>query len=681
MRTDLNDRRPSPRRLSAILACSIALTVLLSSQAQAQAQERGNPTGEWRYWGADAWSTRYSPLDQIDATNFESLEVAWTWRSDNFGPEVDYVLRATPIYADGILYTVAGQRRAVVAIDPATGETLWTFREPNTERYERSERFNYGKGVAYAELDGRSVIYVTTPGFFLHALDAKTGRPLEGFGQPVPVEGFPPTGTVDMLADLGHPFDPYKGIPPEVGGITTSSPPIVVDGVIIVGNAGSRGRYNTRRENVPGDVLAYDARTGEHLWKFDVVPRPGQFGHESWENDAWEWTGNVNSWPPLSADAELGLVYIPTDAPTNDYYGGARPGDNLFGNSILALDVRTGKRRWHFQMIHHDVWDWDNPVAPILVDVTVDGRPIPAVVQTTKQNFAYAFNRATGEPLWPIVERPVPESDTPGEKLSPTQPIPTKPAGYNLQGLTVNDLIDFTPALRQMALEIVEDFRIGPIFTPGVHSTHPDSLRGGVTCPGNDGGTNTQGGSAIDPETGILYVESVRACTARYLVPGTERDVPESMFTFGATVNDWVTGGASFAGPEGLPIFKPPYATITAIDMNTGEHIWQIPNGDTPERIRNHPLLQGLDLPNTGQSSHATVLATRTLLMYGEGRGGEPRFHAVDKFTGERLGTVELPAPTNTAPMTFAHDGIQYVVAAVGGRDMPGSLVALRLPD
>jgi len=659
---------------------TLALTAASLLFAQGAGAQVGGESVEWRYWGADAASTRYLPLDQIRADNFEDLEVAWVWRGDNFGPDVDYVLRSTPIYVDGRLFTVAGSRRTVAAIDPATGETLWTFREPPTRRWEQSERQNYGKGVAYAELDGRGVIYVTTPGFFLHALDAETGVPLEGFGGRVPVAGFPETGTVDMLEHLGHPFHPYEGIPPEIGNITTSSPPIIVDGVVIVANSASRGRFNTRIENVPGDILAYDARTGRHLWKFNIIPRPGEFGHDSWESDAWSYTGNVNSWPPLSADPELGLVYIPTDAPTNDYYGGFRPGDNLFANSILALDVRTGERRWHFQQVRHDVWDWDNPVAPILLDVTVDGRQVPALVQTTKQAFAYTLDRATGQPVWPIVDRPVPQSRVPGEQTSPTQPIPTRPAGYELQGITEDDLIDFTPELRQEALETARQFELGPIFLPGLHRDNPEGKRAAVTCPGSDGGTNTQGGAGADPETGILYVASVKGCTARMMVPGSERDDAESIFTFGGTVADWVGVGVAFPGPRGLPILKPPYGRITAIDMNTGEHLWWIPNGDTPEQIRNHPALQGLDIPNTGQPSHATVLVTRSLLIYGEGRGGEPRLHAVDKRTGDRLATIGLPAPTNTAPMTFMHEGRQYIVAAIGGAGHTGSLVALRLP-
>ncbi|MQA90742.1 MAG: PQQ-binding-like beta-propeller repeat protein [Gemmatimonas sp.] len=683
----IGDRK---RPLSVFPSCRAPLWALVGVtllSTSAAAQHQGTPYGEWRYWGGSASMTRYSPLDQINAENFEDLEVAWIWRGDNFGPDVDYILRSTPIYANGKLYTVAGQRRTVAAIDPATGETLWTYREPHTSRWERSPRQNYGKGVAYAEIDGRGIIYVVTPGFFLHALDAETGLPLEGFGRPVPVEGFGEHGTVDLLADLGHPWDPEYGVPDSIGMITNSSPPIVVNGVVVVGNSHQTGRLDTREENVPGDILAYDARTGEHLWKFNVIPRPGEFGHETWENDAWSRVGNVSSWAPMSADLERGIVYIPTDPPTNDYYGGFHPGDNLFGNSVLALDVRTGQRVWHFQAIHHDIWDWDFPAPPIVLDVVVEGQPTPIVVQTSKQANVYTLNRVTGEPIWPIVERPVPQTDLPGEQTSPTQPFPTRPAPYEMQGLTEDDLIDFTPELRAMALDTLSNYRWqSAFFNPPIHRDNPEGLRGAINCPGSGGGTNIPGGAVADPESGILYVAHVRACTARVLVPGSEMDqpdVPNDRFRgrTGRTVVRWVDGGGTgFSGPEGLPIFKPPYGRITAIDMNTGEHLWWIPNGDTPERIRNHPRLQGLDIPNTGQPSHATALVTRTLLMYGEGRGGLPRFHAVDKRTGERLGTVELPGTTDTPPMTFMHEGRQYIVGAISGGDLPGSLVALRLP-
>ena len=621
--------------------------------------------GEWRHWGADAASSRYSPLDQIDASNFEQLEVAWIWRADNYnGPATGTMLRATPIYVDGTLYSVAGNRRTAVAIDPATGETLWAFREPTTKRWEDSMRKDYGKGVAYAEVNGRPMIYLVTPAFFLHALDPQTGRPITSFGD---------GGTVDLLGDLGR-WDPHPmdGIPFEVGYITNSSPPIVVNGVVVVGNSHEQGYYQYMQENVPGNILAYDAGTGEHLWTFNVIPQEGEFGNDTWENDAWKWTGNVSAWAPLSADPELGLVYVVTDPPPVDYYGGFHPGDNLFSTSILALDVRTGERRWHFQTVHHDVWNYDNPTAPNLVDINVDGREIKALVQTTKQGWAYVFDRETGEPVWPIEERPVPQSNVPGEKLSPTQPFVTRPAPFEMQGITEDDLIDFTPELRAQALEIVDGFRLGPLFNPPM--LEDDDGGPSIHCPGANGGANIPGGAAVDPETGILYVASTRGCSAPRLFPGLERDENSNV--------DWVTLGPGGArGPRGLPLVKPPYGSITAIDLNTGDHLWQIPNGDTPDRIRNHPLLEGVDIGNTGSPAHATKLITKTLLMYGEGRGAAPVFRAVDKMTGEELGAIDLPGSTMTAPMTYMHEGQQYLAMAVRMPDGGYALVALRLPE
>jgi glucose dehydrogenase len=632
--------------------------------ATTAAAQSGTPPEEWRHWGGDAASTRYSTLDQINAENFERLEVAWVWRGDNYGRDADNILRATPIYVNGTLYSVAGERRTTVAIDPATGETLWMFRYPPTKRWEDSMRKNYGKGVAYAEVGGRGVIYVVTPGFFLHALDAKTGRPIPTFGT---------NGTVDLLADLGYPYDPEKGLPRELGYITNSSPPIVVNGVVVVGNSHEQGYYQTIKERVPGHILAYDAATGKHLWKFNVIPQPGEFGHDTWEGDDWKNNGNVSSWAPLSADLERGIVYIPTDPPTNDYYGGHRRGAGLFGTSIIALNARTGERIWHFQTVHHDLWNYDNPHAPQLVDVTVNGRRIPVLAQVTKQGFTYVFNRVTGEPVWPIEERPVPQTDVPGDRTSPTQPFPTKPAPFEMQGLTVDDLIDFTPELRAKARARIDSFRIGPLFNPPALPNPATGLRASIHCPGANGGANIPGGAAVDPETGILYVASTKGCSAPVLRPGKDLDPNSDM--------RYVTRGpGGVGGVERLPLYKPPYGRITAIDLNTGEHLWWIPNGDTPEDIKNHPALRGLDIPRTGKGTHATPILTKTLLIYGEGRGGEPLLHAVDKRTGEELGTVELPAPTNTAPMTYLHEGKQYIVVAIGSGEHPGSLVALRLP-
>ncbi len=633
---------------------------------QVFAASPGTKDGEWHFIGGDSAHTRYSPLDQINADNFGDLEEAWVWDGASFNAASG---RSTPTYIDGILYTVAGPRRHVVAIDPASGETIWSYREPNTLRWEYSMRQDYGKGVAYAEIDGRGVIYIISPAFFLTALDAKTGRPLEGFGKPVPVDGFPQTGVVDLLADLGHEYDPYDGLPLEKGYITSSSPPIVVNGVIVVGNSAEQGYNQSRIENIPGDILGYDAKTGEFLWKFNVLPRPGEFGHETWENDAWEWTGDISSWAPLSADQERGIVYIPTNGATLDFYGGFRPGDNLFSTSLIALDVKTGKRIWHFQMVHHDIWNYDIPTAPVLLDIEKDGKTIPIVVQVTKQSFAYTFNRETGEPIWPIEERPVPASLIPGEKLSETQPFPTKPAPYDNQGLTEDALIDFTPGLRTQMLEILAEYEIGPLFNPPLHRDNDLGKKAALWCPGDIGGVNIDGPAAADPTTGILYVTSRKNCSYRIPAPGAERDALLELPT-GSTIADYVVipGYGSVQGPDGINMFKPPYSRITAIDMNTGEHLWWIPVGETPDRVLNHPALKELDIPNTGNGTRvAPMTVTSTLLIYaGHGSDNTPYLYAIDKASGKQLGKIEAPASSSYGMMTYVHEGKQYIMLLTG---------------
>ncbi len=656
------------RRISVLLAFGIAVAGC--------AEGGGSAAGgaEWKNIAGNDMGQRYSSLDQIDAENFENLEVAWVWDGSDY-PAVN--ARATPIHVDGMLISVAGEKRHTYAIDAGTGEKIWEYVEPETFRWEYSMRKNHGKGVAYGEIDGRAVVYMVSPAFFLHALWADTGEHVEGFGGPVGVPGFPESGVVDLLAGLGHEFDPYYGIPLETGYITSSSPPIVVNGVIVVGNSAEQGYNQSRRENVPGDILGYDARTGDFMWKFNVLPGPGEFGHETWENDAWEWTGDISSWAPLSADEERGIVYVPTNGATMDFWGGFRPGDNLFSTSLIALDVQTGERVWHYQLVHHDIWNYDTPQIPVLMDVTVDGEEVPAVVQVTKQAFAYTFNRETGEPVWPIEERPVPEGLMPGEALSPTQPFPTWPAPYDMQGLTHDDLIDFTPELREAAIEALDDYVIGPLFTPPLHRDNELGKLASMWCPGDVGGTNIDGTPAADPETGILYVTSQKGCGSRIMVPGEERDAREPAQT-GTTITKFAVGG--FAGVrrvQGLPLFKPPYSRITAIDMNTGEHLWWIPVGDTPNSVLEHDALQGMDIPNTGTGRQAAQIVTSTLLMYtGEGSDGTSYLFAVDKATGERLGQVELPALPRYGMMTYMHEGRQHVVIQA-----PNTLIALRLAD
>jgi quinoprotein glucose dehydrogenase len=635
------------------------------------AQHTGTENGEWRYWGGDEASSRYAPLAQIDAETFADLEVVWEWHAANYGPTPDYIYRGTPLKVGGRLYNVAGSRRTVVCIDAGTGETLWMWRMRDNVRWRTSTRQNYGKGVAYAEVDGRRTIYAITPGYYLVALDADTGQPIPYFGM---------NGIVDLHLGMGdYPVDAERGIL-DSGDITASSPPIVVNGVIVVGNSHDRGYYPERKENVPGHVRGFDARTGERKWIFHVLPGPGELGHDTWEDDAWTFTGNISAWAPLSADSELGLVYVPTDTPTNDYYGGHRPGANLFGTSLLALDVETGQRVWHYQMVHHDVWNMDNPDAPHLVDITVDGQDIKAVAAVTKQGFTYVFDRASGEPVWPILERPVPQSDVPGERTSATQPHPTLPVPFEMQGMSEDNLIDFTPELRSQGLEIARQYRMGPVFTPPSLWDAPDGTKGAFVVPGANGGANIPGGAAVDPETGIMYVASQRGHSVISLIPGDQRG--EVIGGDDSNMNYVSRGPGGIRGPQGLPILKPPYGAITAIDLNTGQHVFRIPNGDTPDEVRDHPALQGVELPRTGKNGHANVLVTKTLLIYGEGRGGSPLLHAVDKRTGEEIATVELPAPTNTAPMTYMHEGRQFVVLSVAAAPhVPARLVALALPE
>lgn len=658
-------------------AIAAVLLVFSSSLISAQSSTFAQDPEEWSTLGSDYAHTRYTPADEITAENFTDLEVAWEWDGASFNAVSG---RSTPSLIDGKLFTVAGNKRYVIAIDPKTGDTLWTYKEPDTPRGAYSMRGDYGKGVAFGRIDGKLVIYIVSPGFFLTALDGDTGIPLEGFGKPVPIDGFPQTGVVDLMADLGHPYDPYEGMPLETGYITSSSPPIVVNDVIIVGNSAEQGYHQSRIENVPGDILAYDARTGAFKWKFNVIPKPGEYGHETWENDAWEWTGDVSSWAPLSADPENNLVFIPTNSATIDYYGGFRPGDNLYGASLIALDTRTGERAWHFQMVKHEIWNFDNPTAPVLLDLNMPGRgSVPAVAQVTKQAWVYAFDRLTGEPLWPIVDRPVPPSIVPGEVLSPTQPHVTKPAPFDMQGITVDDLADFTPEIRQQAIEAMADYQMGPLFNPPIHAGNDTGKFAAMNCPGGSGGANITAPPVADPVSGILYVSSHKACFALRLLPGEEADL---LFpnTTGLTLSDWAsTGGATARPPRhpaGIPIWKPPYSRITAIDMNTGEHLWMIPTGETPNRIKNNPALAGVDIGNTGTGALVPMVTTPNMLIYSDqASDGTPMLYAIDKQSGEIMSEIEAPARSSYGMSSWVHDGHQYIMLQTGSK-----LTAMALP-
>ena len=715
----------APRLGSATLA-------LILATAPAFAQRlTGTENGEWRYLGGDVGHTRSSPLNQINGGNFSDLEVAWIWRGDNFGPNIDYFNRSTPIYVNGVLYTVATPRRQVVAIDPATGETLWTFREPQTIRHLRSPRQAYGKGVAYAEVDGRGVIYVTSPAFFLWALDAETGRPLENWGTAVPLEGFPSSGGLDLIPplvsdwgrwqDRSASYDANYGIPRELGMVTASAPPIVVNGVVVVlvGHQPSYGQ--TRIENVPGDIMGFDAATGEFLWKFHTIPRPGEVGHETWHNDAWQWSGDMSSWAPASADPELGLVYIVTNASTVQTYAGHRPGDNLFGGCVLALDVRTGERKWHFQIHRSDQWNYDLPTAPILMNLTVDGEDIPALIQNTKQGLIFAFNRETGEPIWPIEERPVIQTEVPGNYTAALQSYPTKPEPVDpivRDGLTDEFVIDYTPELKQQALEILGHYRIGGLYVPALPENHSNTFYNNVGCLG--GGNIIPHPPVADPSTGLLYASHRRSCGAPsfmrptggvdddnpdYAAPGAGGATPNSTPTTGTTVAAWLPGGFRrptdaqdpFVSVTGLPtidglrLYKPMDNQLSAFQMNTGERSWSLPVGETAQVIRENPRLAGVEIPNAGGAGWSIQMVTGDLLVQTRALSEGTRqivpdapleLHGRDKLTGEILGTVELPAPGQYGMMTYMHQGKQYIVVQIGSiqTGFPGSLVALTLP-
>lgn len=711
---------------------------------QGQALVRGNVPGEWRFWGADAWSTRYSALDQINASNFNQLQMAWQWNAGAFGRDEYY--RTTPLYANGRIFTVATTRRVAAAIDPETGETLWMWRLDEGVRWQKAPRQFAGRGLAYwSDGRGNERVIVVTPGYHMAALDARTGIPDPKFGK---------NGVIDLMEGLGLPMvplavddsgpliisdaAPYRrarpgetwdpvtktgadgsvGIDPAYGQIANSSPAIVVNDVIVVGNSSIHGYYPIRVRNIPGYIRGFDVRTGKQLWKFNLIPQPGEFGAETWENGSKVGTpgvGKNDAWATYTADPELGLVYIPVGMPLSDEYGGHRPGANLYGNSIVALDVKTGKRRWHFQMVHHDIWDYDTPMAPNLLDVTIDGRPRKIVAQSTKQGFLYVFDRVTGEPIWPIVERPVPQSEVPGEKTSPTQPIPTKPEPYSHMGLEADDLIDYTPALRDSALKLAQRCRMGPYYIP------PSPATGGqYSCswyaPGASGGVNIDGGAAADPETGMIYVGGITvlsttevskdACSELDFTqhPGNQANCgrpgalpapagwarPEGgRRGGGAGRGGGRGGGRGTCGPQpqigGVSILKPrPLGGITAYHMTTGDKAWWSPNGGMIECPTTDPMFQGVQPQPHGAGGQPQVLNTKSLVIYGTGRNGgppgmEPTLFALDKATGRQVGAVQIPSRTSAVPMTFMHKGRQYIVFATGSGGNT-SLVALTLP-
>ena len=695
----IRTRRILSNMLKLTAVAGVTVVVLLAGGLLALAQT-GAVGGEWPTYGGDLGHTRYAPLDQITADNFGELEVAWRFKTDNFGPVPEFRFQSTPLVVDGVMYSTAGSRRAVIALDAATGELKWIYSLDEGPRGAAAPRQLSGRGLAYwpGDTDGTTarIVYVT-PGYRLVALDVATGRPVPSFGS----EGF-----VDLKRENDQQIDPTTG---EVGLHAT---PIVADDVIIVGAAHRTGGNPRSRSNVKGYVRGYDVRTGERLWIFHTIPRPGQFGRDTWLSDSAVYTGNTGVWGQISVDVDLGLVYLPIEAATGDYFGANRPGNNLFAESLVAVDLHTGERRWHYQLVHHGIWDHDIPCAPILLDLTIDGEVVKAVAQRTKQVFLYVFDRETGEPVWPIEEQPVPAGDVPGEWYSPTQPVPTRPPAYDRQGVTIDDLIDFTPELRAEAEERVSFYRLGPIFTPPSVS-RLDGPLGTLMAPAQGGGTNWPGGS-YDPETQILYVSSNSSLGSLGLMPPYPGQSDMAYIQGNAVTGPRTSGGAgSSAGGgrsnfsvsprprlsaeqrrraqltiQGLPMLKPPYGVISAIDMSRGDIVWQIPHGETPDHIRNHRALEGLEIPRTGQPGSVGTLVTRTLLIAGESqahttlsgdRGAMLR--AYDKSSGNEVGAVWMPAPQSGSPMTYLLEGVQYLVVAVSGGGYSGELIAFRVPE
>ncbi len=659
------------------------------------------PGTEWPTYAADLAGTRYRPLDQINASNFNKLEVVWRFKTDNLGNRPEYKLEGTPLMANHVLYATAGSRRAIVALDPVTGELLWVHGEHEGARGAAAPRQLSGRGLAYWS-DGKEerILYVT-PGYRLICLDAKTGSPVPSFGK---------DGAVDLKLDDDQTFMPDI----TTGEIGFQSAPVVARETVIVGAAFREGFTPKSMRNNKGYVRGFDVRTGKRLWIFHTIPKKGEFGYDTWLDGSAEYTGNTGMWTQLSVDEALGLVYLPVETPTGDFYGGHRRGNNLFSESLVCVDLKTGQRKWHFQLVHHPLWDMDISSAPILADITVDGKPIKAVAQPTKQGFLYVFDRVTGKPVWPIEERPVQPGDAPGEWYSPTQPFPTKPPAYSRNGVSIDDLIDFTPQMREQAKTIVSKYRLGPVYTPPVISRIEGPLAT-LTLGTASGGTNWPGAS-YDPETHTVYAFACNAClTPLGLVP-PPKDVSDMNYVAGTagqkvqmrtgpgenagadaptpTRNRPPAGGGGGGGAgalniDGIPLIKPPYGTISAINLDKGEIVWQIAHGETPDVVRNHPALKELNIPRTGQTTYNVgTLITKTLVIAGDGQitttAEHPRgalLHAYDKATGKEVGSVYLPAPESGSPMTYMLDGKQYIVVAVSGGAYSGEYIAFALPS
>jgi quinoprotein glucose dehydrogenase len=669
---------------------------------QSSASPHSTKNGEWIYWAGDLKGTRYSPLDQVNAGNFNKLEVAWRFKTDTFGTRPEYKLEGTPLMINGVIYTTVGTRRDVVALDAATGEIRWVYSMREGNRAAISPRQLSGHGVSYWT-DGRNderILFITT-GYRLVELNAKTGEPIPSFGQ---------NGVVDLK--VGLITGTGKQIDLETGEAGLHSTALVARNFVLVGVSMKEGHTPVSHDNTKGAVRAYDVHTGKLVWTFNTVPRPGEFGNDTWENNSWATNGNTGVWSQMSADEDLGLVYLPVEDPTGDYYGGHRPGNNLFGDSIVCLDLTTGKRKWHYQVIHHPIWNYDSSAEPILADINVNGKAIQAVVLPGKQAFLYVFDRVTGQPVWPIDEKPVQQSDVPYEKTSPTQPFPTKPPAYSRNVLHVpDDLIDFTPELRAQAKDILARYRVAGLFNPSLIG-NPNGLLGSINIGNGAGGTNWNG-AGYDPETHVVYAQADNAGLAanslrtspegfsdmHYLGGRQDQPFVDAEGAGANTAADVPAAKAKLANVgapgtgvnalsiQGLPLMKPPYGVLSAINLDRGDIQWQVPFGETPDNIRNHPLLRGMNIGNTGQRGNVSVLVTKTLLIVGDAittSGTHPRgamLRAYDKATGKEVGALWMPGPQSGGPMTYMWQGKQYIVVSVSGGNYSGEYIAFALPD
>ncbi|HEX7359525.1 MAG TPA: pyrroloquinoline quinone-dependent dehydrogenase [Bryobacteraceae bacterium] len=637
----------------------ILLTLIFSYSGVVAATTPGRSGRNWPAYSGTNASTKYSPLPQINARNVQRLKIAWRWKSADLAilktdPELHtWKFESTPIMVGGTLYTSTSLSQ-VAAIDAATGRTIWVF-DPHTYAHGMPPNFGFvNRGVAYWSDGNESRIFIGTGDGYLIALDAKTGKPAREFGD---------NGKIDLTEGLLRPVNrAFYGV---------NSPPVICSNTVIVGSAVID--YPAVKGMPRGDVRGFDVRTGKLRWTFHTIPLPGEFGYRTWGPQSWKDFGAANVWPPMSADDQLGYVYLPISSPSSDFYGGARPGNNLFSDSLVCLNAASGKLVWYFQMVHHDLWDRDPPAAPILTNIRVHGHLVRAVAQVTKQGFVYVFNRVSGKPLWPIHEEPVPRSAVPGEWTSATQPIPTRPAPFDQQGLSTDDLIDFTPKLRREAEAILSRYDHGPLFTP-------PSTRGTILMPGVRGGASWSG-AAFDPESGMLYIPSITDERVIKLVDTRGKQSLNHPFP-----QRYRAFEAELSGPEGLPLTKPPYGRVTAIDLKTGETVWTAPMGDGP---RNSPALRGLKLGRLGWPYWGHPLLTKTLLLIAQEGGtgkrhsptDDPNIQVFDKRSGKLIAEVPLPSFASGSPMTYLDRGRQYIVVAIGGGNIPAELVALSLPE